>query len=78
LKRDGRLAFHLHDDLAFEHVDERVGVVPMDHISCARRYDTSSMRASLPAGVVREIDREQFLHVCGFGRDGCEHQEAAR
>jgi hypothetical protein len=23
------LAFQLHDDLAFEHVDERIGVVPM-------------------------------------------------
>jgi hypothetical protein len=28
--------------------------------------------------LVREIDREQFLHVCGFGRNGCEHQECRR
>jgi hypothetical protein len=74
LQRDGGLAFQLHDDLAFEHVDERMGVVPMDHVSCARRIRHLN-HATLLARIVREIDREQFLHVCGFGRDGCEHQE---
>jgi hypothetical protein len=74
LERDGRLTFQLHNDLAFEHVDERMGVVPMDHVLCARRI-RHLKHATLLARVVREIDREQFLHVCGFGRDGCEHQE---
>ena len=74
LERDGRLAFQLHDDLAFEHVDERMGVVPMDHVSCARRIRHLN-HATFLARVVREIDREQFLHVCGFGRHGCEHQD---
>jgi len=23
---------------------------------------------------VREIDREQFLHICSFGRNGCKDQ----
>src|SRR5216684_4061147 len=74
LERDGRLALHLHDDLAFEHVDERMGVVPVDHVLCARRIRHLD-HETLLARVVREIDREQFLHVCGFGRDGGEHQE---
>src|SRR5215472_1985885 len=74
LERDGRFAFQLHDDLAFEHVDEGIGVVPMDHVLCARRIRHLN-HATLLARVVREIDREQFLHVCGFGRNGCEHQE---
>src|SRR5262249_19199042 len=37
VERDGRLAFQLHDDLAFQHVDERMGIVPMGYVSCARR-----------------------------------------
>src|SRR5262245_49001545 len=37
LERDGGFAFQLHNDLAFEHVDERIGIVPMDHVLCARR-----------------------------------------
>src|SRR5215831_19649380 len=37
LECDGRSAFQLHNDLAFEHVDERMGIVPMDHVLCARR-----------------------------------------
>src|SRR5207237_9865384 len=61
-------------DLAVEHVDERMGGVPMDHVSCARRI-RHLKHATLLARVVREIDREQFLHVCGCGWDGCEHQE---
>src|SRR5215471_7010558 len=73
-ERDGRLAFQLHDNLAFEHVDERMGVMPMDHVLCAWRIRHLKHAALLARGV-REIDREQFLHVCGFGRDGCEHQE---
>src|SRR5215469_11679700 len=32
LERDGGFSFQLHDDLAFEHVDERMGVVPMDYV----------------------------------------------
>src|SRR5499427_4936788 len=74
LERDGRFAFQLHDDLAFEHVDERIGIVPMDQVLCARRIRHLN-DATLLAGVVREIDREQFLHVCGFGRNGYEQQE---
>src|SRR5215831_550867 len=51
-----------------------MGVVPMDHVLCARGIRHLD-HATLLAGVVREIDREQFLHVRGFGRNGCEHQE---
>src|SRR6185437_4535852 len=68
------LAFQLHNDLAFEHVDERIGIVPMDHVLCARRIRHLN-HATLLARVVREIDREQFLHVGSFGRNGCEHQQ---
>src|SRR3954468_13969790 len=74
LERDGRLAFQLHNDLAFEHIDERMGVVPMDHILGARGIRHLNY-ATLLARVIREIDREQFLHVCGFARNGWEHQE---
>jgi hypothetical protein len=39
-----------------------MGIVPMDHVLCARRIRHLDY-ATLLAGVVREIDREQFLHV---------------
>ena len=74
LERDGRLAFHLHDDLAFEHVDERMGVVPVDHVACARRIRHLEHEGLL-ARVVREVGREQGLHVGGAGRDSGEHQK---
>ena len=48
LERDRRLAFQLHDGLAFEHVNERMGVVPMDPSCAPGGYDTSIMRPSLP------------------------------
>jgi hypothetical protein len=51
-----------------------MGVVPVDHVFCARRIGHLNY-ATLLARVVREIDREQFLYVCGFGRNGCEHQD---
>src|SRR5205814_419787 len=37
LERDGSLAFQLHTDLAFAHVDQRMGVVPMHYALCTRR-----------------------------------------
>src|SRR4051794_16151375 len=48
LERDGRLAFQLHDDLAFEHIDERMGVVPMDYVLCARRIRYLDYATLLP------------------------------
>src|SRR5215471_11366933 len=51
-----------------------MGVVAMDHVLRARRIRHLN-HATLLARVVREIGPEQFLHVCGSGRNGCEHQE---
>src|SRR3954454_15335785 len=57
LERDGRLAFQLHNDLAFEHVDERMGVMSIDYVLCARQIRPLN-HATLLARIVREIDRE--------------------
>jgi PPOX class probable FMN-dependent enzyme len=73
-ERNGRLAFQLHNDLAFEHVDERMGIMSMDHVLSARRIRHLNY-ATLLARIVREIDREQVLHICRSGRDGHKHQE---
>src|SRR5215213_8005769 len=73
-ERYSRLAFQLHNDLAFEHVDERMGIMSMGHVLSARRIRHLNY-ATLLARVVREIDREQLLHICSFGRNGCEYQE---
>ena len=61
LERDSRLVFQLHDDLVFEHIDERMGIVPMYRVLYARwiRYLNY---APLLARVAREIDPEQLLN----------------
>jgi hypothetical protein len=48
------LALQLHDDLAFEHVDERMGVVPMDVIS-ARQHSYLRQKVYAIPGVAQGL-----------------------
>jgi len=61
------LALQLHDDLAFEHVDERMGVVPMTTSCAPGGYDTSIMRPSLPEESGRSIANSSFTSAASAG-----------
>ena len=56
LERDGRLAFQLHDDLAFEHVDERMGVMK-DLIQ--QSADSINKMSSVVEGLQKQMQAQQ-------------------
>ena len=60
---DRRRALHLHDDRAFEHVDENVRVVPVDGVRRSRRVLTIMIAPSLPAMPVRSCEKRGVTFV---------------
>ena len=80
MKGDRLRPLDLHDDSAFQHVNECVRVMPMDGVRSARSILHDQHRALL-ARKVGQITRHQRRHLRGFlsgDRSGEAEEECAR